>query len=67
MIDHVYIERVEDELAIADVFFQLDGHPKDGFTREQAIDIAEQIVDDWNFSCDELEGVPVANPRPGVD
>lgn len=50
--DPVIIQRVADGLAIASMAVDDD----DGFpTLEQAIDIAHQIVDDWNFGCDELE------------
>jgi len=39
---------------ICKMFYE-DGDNDGILTREQAIDIASQIVDDWNFGCDELE------------
>lgn len=52
--ERVIIQRVEDAIIIAEMFVSIE--TDDGLLScEQATDVAQQIVDDWNFSCDELE------------
>jgi len=53
-ISQILIGRVWDGIPICKMFYE-DGDNDGILTREQAMDIANQIVDDWNFGCDELE------------
>ena len=47
------IRRLDDDVPVAVMCSTVE--PGDGlFSVEQAADIAEQICDDWNFSCEEL-------------
>ena len=54
IIQSVVIRRARDEVPIAWMAVSsmlLD----DKLELDKALDVAQQIVDDWNFSCDELE------------
>jgi len=53
-IDRVLIKRTADDRPVCEMFYDYIPVAGDFITREQAIDTAQQIVDDWNFSCDEL-------------
>ena len=50
----VFIIREADDIPIAEMV--VSSEDGDGLlSEEEATDIAAQIVDDWNFSCDVLE------------
>ena len=50
----VVIQRIAEDIPIATMC--VSSEAQDGLLeKEPAADIAQQIVDDWNFSCDELE------------
>lgn len=52
--ERILILRVADGLPIAEMAISTE--TGDGLLNtEQAKDIAQQIVDDWNFSCDDIE------------
>jgi len=52
--DRIVITRVQDDIPIASMFVTHDG--EDGLlNREEAIDVAEQIIEKWNSDCMELE------------
>ena len=54
MMATVVIERVEDGIPILSMCVA-DDDSEPGLSLDEARDIAQDIVDDWNFSCDELE------------
>ena len=57
--ERVIIQRVEDGIPILEMVVATeDGSPL--LNGEQAVDIAQQIVDDWNFSCEDLEMTPTS-------
>jgi DNA replication protein DnaC len=52
--NEIYIVREQDNIPI----FKMISSVEDGdelLNHDEAIDVAQQIVDSWNFSCEELE------------
>lgn len=52
--NEIFILRIQDNIPIAKMITSTE----DGdelLTRDEALDIANQLVDDWNFSCEELD------------
>jgi len=47
-LNEVVIRRLEDDISILQM-------SSEKLNREEMIDVAKQIVDDWNFDCEELE------------
>lgn len=47
------IRRIEDNIRILEMCIAVEGEK--GLNRNDAIDLANQIIEDWNFSCEELE------------
>lgn len=47
---HIQIVREQDNILIA----EMNVSPQ-GLSESDALDLADQIIQDWNFSCDELE------------
>jgi len=52
--NEIIIMRIQDNIPIARMIVSIE--PNDELlTHDEATDIANQLIDDWNFSCEELE------------
>ena len=51
----VTVRRVDDDMPVLQMVTVIDGDEFGPLSYPDALDIAQQIVDDWNFSCKELE------------
>ncbi len=50
--DKIIIGRIEDGKPILEMIYE-EQENHELLTREEAIDVAKQIIDNWNFSCDD--------------
>jgi len=56
--ERVIIQRVEDGIPVAEMAVSLMGNDE-LLQPSEAVQVAQQICDDWNFSCDdELQHIP---------
>ena len=50
----IFIMREADEIPICKMIVSVEDGDK-LLNPDEALDVAQQIIDEWNFSCDELE------------